>query len=226
MKEEYINIELFSGSGNLTRTLNNYGMNTISIDKRKRKGICEPDIRMDIMSTSMQKIKKVPGTSKVFALWIGLPCTIWSNASGDFYLDRDLNPKNEKCAAHLKLLEKTLRIIDAWKPVYWYIENPRGRLRYYRNMIKFMIKNKGMIKELTMSSYGFESQKPTNIFTNDLNLRFKDLDSFGRGNKSTGNFENLTTNQRQSYPDDFCKEVAGQILEKYPGQTKSVQVLR
>lgn len=216
-------IELFSGSGKISSSLIEKGFESYTFDIRKRKGICTPDFRKDISKISSSEIKKLitdknPQAFKngLFVLWLGLPCDVWSYASGSHHWNKDNTPKTEKCKDHLKLLKHVFKLINELNPKYFFIENPRGRLRYHKEMIDFLIKSNSMAKQLTMSSYGFGTQKPTNVFTNFHQLKFKPLDKFGRGNKSMLQFNNLTVNQRQSYPKEFCDEIINQLI-KVPG---------
>mgnify|MGYP000754817126 CR=1 FL=1 len=217
-KKKKICIELFSGSGNLSKCLNkNDDFKCYTFDIRKRKGICTPDFKIDIsklksiqiinLIKNIQDLKEI----KIFALWIGLPCDVWSYASGGFHWNKNGTPKTQKCLDHIKLMKHCFKLIEQTKPRYWFIENPRGRLRYNKELINFLVKNNGMTKQLTMSSYGFGSQKPTNIFTNYHKLKFKPLDSYGRGNKSAQLFNNLTVNQRQTYPIEFCEHITKEL---------------
>lgn len=214
-KTNYVCLELFSGSGKVSRSLNEIGLKTYSFDIRLRKGKCVPDFRVDILKISAADIFKMIGNKKVFAIWVGLPCDVWSYASGGFHLDSNFNPKTEKAKKHLALFNKTIKLLNDIGPIYYYIENPRGLLRYYPKMIDFLVKSTGITKQLTLSSYGFCTTKPTNIFTNDLSIIFKELDAYGRGAKCNQVFNNITKHSRQSYPVEFALFVANHIYIKY-----------
>lgn len=200
-------IELFSGSGNLSSSFKSNGHNFISLDIRKRKGICMPDIHKNILDISSLELTRSLGSEKVDVLFIGLPCDIWSYASGGFHLDKDFNPLTEKCSIHLEIFNKCLALIWEISPALYFIENPRGKLRHYPPFLEFLNNTQGLCHTLTMSSYGFSTTKPTNVFTNAKGLVFKELDSFGRGAKCTSSFDNLTKSQRQKYPELFCQVI-------------------
>ncbi|MDD7885755.1 hypothetical protein [Flavivirga sp. 57AJ16] len=206
-----INIELFCGSGGFTKVSRTLNVECLSIDIRRRKGTCEPHLKMDINKVRSSFFLNL----NPFIMWIGLPCDIWSYASGGFHLDKNFNPKTEKAKRHLNLLEKTLDIIEKSNPDYWFIENPRGKLKKYPDLLKWLEKNNGTIKECTLSSYGFPTTKPTNIITNFKELKLKELDSFGRGakNKIPGTFDNMTKAQRQKTPERLYKDTIKQVLE-------------
>lgn len=200
-KKKFIQgFELFAGSCSLSNTLKSKGAQCISVDIRKRKGICEPDLRLDISEVSSSfLIEKYP-VHKINFMWLGLPCDIWSYASGGFHLDADFKPKTQKAIEHIQLLKKCLVLIEEINPDIFFIENPRGKLRHYPPFVEWLKNNKAFELQLTMSSYGFPTTKPTSIFTNANGLKFKELDSFGRGAKCISLFDNLTKCQRQKYP--------------------------
>ncbi len=196
-------VELFSGSGIISHEFKRAGHNTFSVDIRKRKGTCEPDLQKDIMHLTIQDIP----FNKIDVLWASLPCDVWSYAAGSFHWDKKGLPKTEKSMLHIHLLHKALHLIEQINPTLYFIENPRGRLRNYPGLLAFLYYNKGMAKELTYSSYGFPTTKPTNIFTNALNYQPKELDRFGRGAKVRHRFDNMTKCQRQKVPGALAEEI-------------------
>lgn len=207
-EKNILGFELFAGSCSLSNALKSKGVKCTSVDIRKRKGICEPDLRLDISKVSSSLLmENYPGI-KVDFMWLGLPCDIWSYASGGFHLDASFNPKTQKAIEHIQLLQKCQVLIDEINPDIFFIENPRGKLRHYPPFVEWLKSNQAFELQLTMSSYGFPTTKPTSIFTNAKGLRFKELDSFGRGAKCSTLFENLTTCQRQKYPVLFVDFIA------------------
>ena len=204
-----IAIELFCGSGSFSKVARSYGYETISVDNRRRKGICEPTIKTDVLKVCCSFFKSM----RPKIMWIGLPCDIWSNASGGFHLDKDYNPKTEKAKKHLDLFDKTTKLITETNPDFFFIENPRGKLNKYPGLKEFLLRTDSVIKECTLSSYGFPTTKPTIIVTNFKNLKLKELDSFGRGakNKVPGAFNNMTKSQRQKTPEKLIKHILTQV---------------
>lgn len=213
-KKQYKGVELFCGAGKISSALNQKGFISKKIDIRKRKGICTPDLRIDINKLTAAQILNLLETNELFFMWLSPPCDIWSYASGGLHLDKDFLPKTIKAQEHIKLLNKCLGLIEEIKPTYWFIENPRGHLRYYPKMINFLVRNAGMTKELTLSSYGFPTTKPTNIFTNAYDLQFKRLEKFGRGAKCKNDFSNMTKSSRQALPIELANEIANYLKTK------------
>jgi len=208
----YNMIELFCGSGEVNRAFNKVGFNTFSIDIRQRKGVCEPDLRQDILSIKYPVLlndiqKKYPNWYDVDVIFASVPCEKFSIAANGNHFNGSM-PKTEEGIQAQRLLKKTIQLIEEIKPTYFFIENPRGAMRYNKEMIKFLIRNRGTIIELFWGAYNFPTPKPTNIFTNAYFLPVRPPVPYGRGFKSNVNFDNLTTNQRQSIPVEFCDELA------------------
>lgn len=206
-----VNIELYCGSGGFTEVSRTYGIECISFDSRRRKGTCEPAIRIDINTIDLNFFSNFD----VFILWAGLPCDIWSNASGGFHLDKDFNPKTDKAKIHLDLYFKTIEIIKICNPDFFFIENPRGKLRTFPPLLEMVKSNELFIYETSLDHYGFPTIKPTNIFTNFEDLNLKPVSRFGRGNKNNvpGTFNNLTKSQRQKTPEKLYRSIIGQCLK-------------
>lgn len=203
-------IDVFCGSGSFSKVANSFGYEVISLDSRRRKGVCEPTIKVDILKVRSSFFKSL----KPSVMWFGLPCDIWSNASGGFHLSKDYKPKTNKAKIHLDIFEKTTSIIVETNPEFWFIENPRsGKLLKYPGLEIFLEKTNSVIKECTLSSYGFPTTKPTIIITNYAGLKLKPLDPFGRGakNKVPGTFNNLTKCQRQKTPEKLIHHILKQV---------------
>lgn len=212
-------LELFSGSGNLSSALERVGFNIITIDNRFRKGICEPKIKQDILSIKypvlLNDIKKIyPDFDRFSFISISLPCQKWSIAANGVHFNGN-EPKTEEALKSIKLLKKCISMIEFFNPDFIMFENPRGALKFNRTMINFQEKRQLLNKLVFWGSWGFETPKPTNLFTNLYDLPVGVIMDYGRGAKSDGNFNNLTVNQRQSFPPLFCSSFASYLLNKF-----------
>ncbi len=206
-------IELFSGSGELTKVFNEAGHHFISVDKRRRKGICEPSFRADILNLKPYHFP----FERPDVVWASPTCTAFSYGAGDFYFDKNGTPK-ENAPIHIKLLYRTLTLIEELKPRFFFIENPRGRMRYQKTMIDFIARNNACIKTITLSSYGFPTIKPTDIFTNAHDYTPKTMAPFGRSAKNPlKKFSNLTLVARQKTPRGLAEEILKYCESKVPG---------
>lgn len=202
-------VELFCGYGIIAGSFKAKGFNVFLTDIRKRKGVCEPDLRKNILQL---KASEIP-FKKVHVLWASPPCDVWSYASGVFHWNENGTPKTIKCLEHIKILEKTLELINQLNPDIFFIENPRGRLRKWPFFLEWLEKHHAVIKTLTYSSYGFPTPKPTNIFTNAKDIQFKELDKFGRGAKVDFKIDNISKGQKQKIPRALADDIVKYVQE-------------
>ena len=173
------------------------------MNRRKRKGVCEPDLRANILDITSHDIP----FKKCHVLWASPPCDVWSYAANSFHWTKENLPRTKKCLEHIEILNKCLVLIEELSPCYFFIENPRGRLRHYPSLKRFLKKYLAVTKTLTLSAYGFPTTKPTNIFTNAVDYIHKPMDKFGRGAKVQHKFDNLTKCQRQETPQLLAEEI-------------------
>jgi hypothetical protein len=202
-------IELFSGAGNIARSFKDQGYSTCSFDKRKRAGVCEPDTRIDIMKMHQAVIP----FNHVNVVWASPPCTAFTYSAGKHYYDKRMYRDN--ALPSIKLLKKCLDLIEEINPDFFFIENPRGKMRYEKIMIDFLGKVTGTFKTVTLESYGFPTIKPTDIFTNCYDLPVRDQTAYGRGakNKTMALFD-MTKVKRQATPYELGKDIAIHVKQK------------
>ena len=144
-------LELFSGTESFSKVARERGHECFTVDNDNS---FKPDLCKDIMDL---KIEDIPFKPDV--IWASPPCTTFSVSSIGHYW-KDGEPKNDKCINGIMIVCKTLALIKALKPKYWFLENPRGMLRKQWFM-------KGLDRRtLTYCQYGDSRQKPTDIWTN------------------------------------------------------------
>lgn len=196
-------VELFCGKGIIAKEFKSRGHSCTTLDIRKRSGICSPDIRANILHIKSAELLFGP----VDVVWASPPCQCWSNAAGSYHF-LDGKPQTESTSILMQTLEKCLALIEEMYPVLYFIENPRGKLRYYKPMIDFLIRTGGMVKQCTYGSYGFPAPKPTNIFTNCLDLTLRNTAPFGRGAKNyAGDLDNMTVCSKQEIPGSLAQDI-------------------
>lgn len=219
-------IELFSGHGTVSEEFRKQGFETFQIDIRKRKGVCMPDLQADIMNVFPDQIFDLFGQPD--AVWFSFPCETMSNLAGNQHYENNL-PVSEKAYQHLALLEHTLELVRQLNPILFFGENPRGRLRKNRMFRAWLDQHNGVVKELTYSSYGADTIKPTNIFTNAADWTARPLDRYGRGAKNPGGVSLLekSTCQRQAIPRELAADIAKYSKEKLSEKgLQRIQVLQ
>lgn len=198
-------LELFSGSCSFSNVAKERGHKTFTIDIEAK---FKPDLVKDIINLKLSDIPFKPDI-----IWASPPCTTFSIASCSHYWKNNM-PKNDKCINGLMMVYKTICLIRALNPKFWFIENPMGLLRK-QNIMKPYYKN-----TITYCQYGDERMKPTDIW-NNLGLlwfgkRCNNNDnchiSAPRGSK-TGTQGLKDNYERSKIPKDLCLELI-KICEK------------
>ena len=149
-------LELFAGSRSFSKVAERQGFKTYTTDNQDFDKI---DQVCDIFDFNIDKaIDSLGGKPNV--IWASPPCTTFSIASCGYHWNKDRTPKTERCKEGIKIIEKTIEIIKELKPMFYFIENPRGLLRKQEMMDIFSRKT------VTYCSYGDMRMKPTDIWTN------------------------------------------------------------
>jgi hypothetical protein len=205
-------LELFAGSRSIGKVAEEFGYKVFSSDIEQFGGI---DYVVDILEFDYSKVPFIPDM-----IWASPPCTGFSVASigthwGGGY--RGYEPKTDTARLGIKLVEKTLEIIEHYKKLnpnlIWYMENPRGVLR------KLPITQDLPIRQsVTYCQYGDERMKPTDIWTNNKNWSPKPMCKNGdnchisapRGSK-TGTQGRKGAFERSKIPEELCREVINKI---------------
>ena len=202
-------LELFAGSRSVGKQAEKLGMNVFSSDLIVFEGIHYPVSILDF------DVSKVPFQPDV--IWASPPCTSFSVASIGHHWTGGKGayiPKSEGAKLGLKLVEKTLEIINHFQPTYWFIENPRGVLRKME-MMKKLKRN-----TVTYCQYGDERMKPTDIWTNSDVWVPRPMCKNGdpchvaapRGSK-TGTQGRSNAYERSKIPNDLCEEILTSCLK-------------
>jgi hypothetical protein len=196
-------LELFAGSRSIGKVADRLAFDVYSSDIEQFGGI---DYVTDIMNFDPTKIPFKPDI-----IWASCPCTAFSVAAigknwtkvGDDYI-----PKNPRAEFGLKLVQKTLEIIEHFNPTYFFIENPRGMLRKMPIMADFPRQG------VTYCQYGDTRMKPTDIWTNSTKWIPRPMCKNGdpchvaapRGSK-TGTQGLKGAYERSKIPEDLCFEI-------------------
>lgn len=196
-------LELFAGSRSIGKVADRLAFDVYSSDIEQFGGI---DYVTDILEFDVTKIPFKPDI-----IWASCPCTAFSVAAigknwtkvGDDYI-----PKNPKAEFGLKLVQKTLEIIEHFNPTYFFIENPRGMLR------KMHIMTDLPRYGVTYCQYGDTRMKPTDIWTNSTKWTPRPMCKNGdtchvaapRGSR-TGTQGLKGAYERSKIPEELCYEI-------------------
>ncbi len=145
-------LELFAGSRSFSKVAEEMGMETFTSDFKAFDNI---DYVVDILDFDINKIPFRP-----HIIWASPPCTYFSVASIGHHWNKDHSPKTEQAKHGVKIVQKTLDIIEFLKPDFFFIENPRGKLRKLE-VIKHIPRT-----TVCYCQYGEDRMKPTDIWSN------------------------------------------------------------
>tara|TARA_R100000479_G_C6333166_1_gene182304 strand:- start:37 stop:708 length:672 start_codon:yes stop_codon:yes gene_type:complete len=170
-------LELFAGSRSFSKVAKEMGMQTFTTDIKDFEKI---DLVIDILELDNDLLMKKlfeKGLDNIDCVWASPPCTYFSVASIGHHWHKDHTPKTEQAKHGVKIIKKTLDIINFLKPDYYFIENPRGKLRKL-DVVKGIPRT-----TVTYCQYGDTRMKPTDIWSNFI---FKEQTLLSDNNKLQG----------------------------------------
>lgn len=203
-------LELFAGTRSISKSFEKHGHETISIDWNKK--FENISLYADINTVTVEDIIKLcNGIPDV--IWASPDCTTYSIAAISHH--RKKNPETgnlEPVSEYAKFCDKTnkhvLDLIQELKPKYYFIENPRGGMRkmnWMEDLSRYTV---------TYCQYGDTRMKPTDIWTNHPNPKFKPMCKNGdschekapRGSK-TGTQKLKNASERSKIPFELCEHI-------------------
>ena len=114
-----------------------------------------PTLTVDIATLNGERLPQRPDI-----LWASPPCQGFSVAAIGRNWNYDNTPKTDSARLAMTLAQKTIQLTEETKPQWWFIENPRGKLRKMPFMQDFYRQT------VTYCQYGDTRMKPTDIWTN------------------------------------------------------------
>lgn len=158
-------LELYAGTRSVSKKFEEAGHETYSIEfDRQHTNI---DWYADISKVKKQDILERFGQPDV--IWASPPCEKFSVAAIGKHWHKGTNiPKTEETQKALELLEYTVQLIKDLNPEYYFIENPRGKMRkvdVMQDLPRYTV---------TYCQYGDTRMKPTDIWTNHPAPDFKE----------------------------------------------------
>ena len=168
-------LELFSGTQSIGKKFRAKGHNVLSVELNPIFTTDEWGLEQWTMSVSDVDWKKVEEHfgGAVDVIWASPMCTTHSIAAISHHRTRGedglLYPKSDNAKAHDEVLKATLNLIDKLMPKYYFIENPRGGMR----KAPMMQDINDLRHTLTYCQYGDTRMKPTDIWTNHPDPKFK-----------------------------------------------------
>ena len=137
-------LELFSGTGSIGRAFPDFEVTSLDL-------VGSPTLKMDIMDWDYKSLP--PGSFDV--IWASPPCTHYSRARTTAKTPRDLEGSDA-------LVQRTLDIIEHFRPRVWLMENPQTGLLKDRAVVAGL-----PFKDVCYCKYGGPGyKKATRVWTN------------------------------------------------------------
>ncbi len=160
-------LELFAGTRSIGKAFEQRGHEVYSVEWDKR--FDHIDLYEDILKVQADDIIKKFGRPDV--IWASPDCSSYSIAAISHHRKQDVNGNLTPVSEYAKFCDRVnqhvLCLILALSPRYWFIENTRGGMR----KMNFMY---GLPRyTITYCQYGDSRMKPTDIWTNHPDPKFK-----------------------------------------------------
>lgn len=203
-------LELFAGTRSIGKAFEERGHEVYSVEwDKSHENI---DLYIDIMELTTDMILEKFGRPDV--IWASPDCTSYSIAAISHHRRKNdetgnLDPVSDYAKFSDKLNEHIHKLIAELQPKYWFIENPRGGMRkmnFTKDKPRYTV---------TYCQYGDTRMKPTDIWTNHPDPKFKPMCKNGapchvsapRGSR-TGTQGLKGSKERSVIPYQLCKHVA------------------
>jgi len=115
-KRKLLMLDLCSGLGGASQAMIDRGWNVIRIDNNPD---FNPDIIADVRNWSWNGVRPD-------LVWASPPCTEFSRNSMPWFIKQEPD---------MSIVRACIRIIKQSEPIYWVIENVRGAVPYFENII-------------------------------------------------------------------------------------------
>lgn len=200
-------LELFAGTRSIGRAFEERGHSVFSVEWDYH--FDDIDLYENVLKVNPEDILALFGRPDV--IWASPDCTTFSIAAISHHRRKTpttLEPISEYARFCDDVDRHVLFLIEELAPKYWFIENPRGGLRkmdFMQNLPRYTV---------TYCQYGDTRMKPTDIFTNHPNPRFKPPCKNGdpchqaapRGSH-TGTQGLKNSILRSKIPDELCRHI-------------------
>jgi site-specific DNA-cytosine methylase len=144
-------LDLFSGTGSVSKVFKEKGWEVLTLDR---------DLPADIQTNILcWNFKELPVGHFDF-IWASPPCTHFSVARTTAKTPRDIDGSN-------LLVQRALDIIDYFQPRFWCLENPATGYLKEQPVVEHL-----PFKDVDYCKYGFKYRKRTRIW-NNLDERWK-----------------------------------------------------
>ena len=203
-----IALEFFAGTQKITKAFNNRLGGCKSLDFVQLKNERKIDFLIDFFEFDYQTYD--PFLLKF--LYFGFPCNTFSKASGGLHWEKEKFKTMESLAAYLMFL-KMAEIIKYFRNAVFYIENPSGAIcskEFFKNWCK---DNGFYIYTISQLSFGYPTQKKTNIITNSKVLFVSPNTYRSKGRYQKVKLEDLSLKNRQAYTASYADFIIDNFIK-------------
>lgn len=202
-------LELFAGTRSIGKAFEKLGHEVFSVEwDEKHENI---SLYADISKVTAKEILEKFGKPDI--IWASPDCTSYSVAGISHHRRRDDDGNLRPISDYAKFCDQTNRhvidLIRELNPKFYFIENPRGGMRkmdFMQDLTRYTV---------TYCQYGDSRMKPTDIWTNHPNPKFKAPCKNGapchqaapRGSR-TGTQGLKGSVERSRIPDELCEHIA------------------
>ncbi len=161
-------LDLFCGTKSIAKAFEARGHKVFTVDWDKS---FEPSIVADIGTITANDIIQLCG-GVPDVVWLSPDCTTYSVAAISKHRQREADGNLKAVSEYAKFCDKTNThiinvVVNELKPKCWFIENPRSgfrKMNFVKDFKRYTV---------TYCQYGDERMKPTDIFTNHPEPKFK-----------------------------------------------------
>lgn len=207
-------LELFAGTRSIGKSFENRGHEVYSVEWDKKHD--NINLYADISEVTAEQILKEFGKPDI--IWASTDCTSYSIAGISHHRTKAENGNLEPKSEYAKFCDVTnkhvIELIKELDPKYFFIENPRGGMRkmdFMQDLKRYTV---------TYCQYGDTRMKPTDIWTNHPDPKFKPMCKNGAPCHVSAPRGSITGTQglrgsveRSRIPKELCDHIA-EISEK------------
>ena len=161
-------LELFAGTRSISKAFARHGHETFSVEWSK--DFDNIDLYADVGQLTVDDIIKLCH-GKPDVIWASPDCSTYSVAAISKHRVKESNGNLKAISEYANFCDKVnehlINLIKEINPKYYFIENPRGGLRkmsFMQTLPRYTV---------TYCKYGEQRMKPTDIWTNHPNPKFK-----------------------------------------------------